>query len=273
MILGMVVLVIIFLFCLGLIIGSFLNVVIYRTIHGEQWVKGRSRCDNCHKEIAWYDNLPLLSYILLKGKCRYCGKKIAVQHFAIEIMTGCLFVWWYAIGFGFFRLAQAPHLYIQPFFWLIVGILLLIIFVTDWLYQIIPDWANITLGALALSYRLYLGYSGAMQWRDVWLAIITGLGLAAFLLLLFAITRGRGMGLGDVKFAIVMGLLLGWPRAAIAMFLAFVLGAVFGLIMIALKQKKLKERIAFGPFLIMGTAIALVWGETIWQNYLRWSGL
>jgi prepilin signal peptidase PulO-like enzyme (type II secretory pathway) len=257
----------------GLIVGSFLNVVIYRTIHGEQWVKGRSRCDYCHKEIAWYDNIPLFSYLFLRGRCRYCGKKIAFQHFAIELMTGALFVWWYAIGFAFFQLSQTPLLFIQPVFWLIVGILLLIIFVTDWMYQIIPDYANIGLGLLALFYRLYLSATGAMQWRDFWLSIITGVVLMAFLGLLWLITKGKGMGLGDVKFALVMGILLGWPRGLIAMFLAFILGAIWGGLMIVLKYKTLKQRIAFGPFLVLGTAAALIWGNALWRWYTGWMGM
>jgi prepilin signal peptidase PulO-like enzyme (type II secretory pathway) len=269
----MVLLVIICLFIFGLIVGSFINVVIYRTIHGEQWVKGRSRCDHCKHVIAWYDNIPLLSFIVLRGKCRYCHKKIALQHFVIELMTGVLFVWWYVIGFAFFRLTQTPHLVIQPLFWLVVGVFLLIIFVTDWLYQIIPDYANLTLGLLALAYRLYLTGTGAMQHRDFWLAVGVGLGLTAFLGALWAITKGRGMGFGDVKFAMVMGVLLGWPRGLVAMFLAFVVGAVFGIIMIGLRLKKLRERIAFGLFLILGTAIALLWGNSLWDQYMRILGI
>ena len=260
------------LFVFGLIVGSFLNVVIYRTIRGEQWVKGRSRCDHCRKIIPWYDNLPLLSYVWLRGRCRFCHKRITPQHFAIEIMTGFLFVWWYAIGFAFFKLSQSPHLFIQPAFWLVVGILLLIIFVTDWLYQIIPDFANWGLGILALGYRAYLTVSGAMQPQDFWLAIGMGVALLAFLGLLWLITRGRGMGFGDVIFAFVMGVLLGWPRGLVGIMLAFVLGALVGLMLVLMKFKKLKERIAFGPFLVLGTGIALIWGNELWVGYMKMLG-
>jgi prepilin signal peptidase PulO-like enzyme (type II secretory pathway) len=260
------------LFIFGLVVGSFLNVVIYRTIHGEGWVSGRSRCDHCRKIIAWYDNIPLLSYLILRGRCRYCHKKIAVQHFALELLTGFLFVWWYAIGFAFFKLSATPHLFIQPLFWLLVGVFLLIIFVTDWLYQIIPDYANVVLGILALGYRLYLAKTGAMQMGDFWLSLVMGIGLSAFLGLLWIFSKGRGMGLGDVKFAIVMGILLGWPRGLVAMMLAFVIGASIGIVMIVLKLKKFKEKIAFGPFLILGTVVALVWGNQIWQGYMKLLG-
>lgn len=264
---GMVLLAVIFLFFIGAVIGSFINVLITRSIEGEDWIRGRSRCDSCKKEIAWYDNIPLLSYAILNGKCRYCRKPISIQHPAIEMLTGLLFVWWYAIGFAFFKLAQAPYSIIQPLFWLVVGILLLIIFLTDWLYQIIPDWANTCLAILALVYRFYLSVTGAMRWEDFWLAIVMGLALSGFLAGLYFLTKGRGMGLGDVKFAMGMGLLLGWPRGLIALFIAFILGALVGVIMILLGWKKMKERIAFGPFLVLGTAVSLVWGANLWLWY------
>jgi leader peptidase (prepilin peptidase) / N-methyltransferase len=261
-----------FLFAIGLIIGSFLNVLISRTVWGEDWVSGRSRCDHCKKPIAWYDNIPLLSYLMLLGRCRYCRKKIAIQHPAIELMTAFLFIWWYVIGFTFFTLAGEPFFIVQPAFWLIVGILMLVIFVADWLYQIIPDFANFLLIGLAIAYRLYLTLSGVMQWQDFWLAIATGMGMMLFLGALWAFTKGRGMGFGDVKFALGMGVLLGWPRALVALLLAFWLGALVGTVFLVFKVKSLKDKIAFGPFLIIGTAIALIFGNQLWGMYLRLMG-
>jgi len=255
------------LFILGTIVGSFVNVVIYRTVEGEDWVRGRSRCDRCRKTIKWYDNIPLFSYLFLQGKCRYCQKTISIQHPVIELITGLLFVWWYAIGFTFFRLVAAPLTIIQPMFWLIVGILLLIIFMSDWLYQVIPDYANYGLGVLAILYRLYLSLSGAMRWQDFWLALLTGIVMFLILFTIWAVTRGRGMGFGDVKFAFVMGVLLGWPRAGVALFLAFMLGAIVGIVLLLFKVIKPRQRIAFGPFLILGTAISLIWGTGIWGWY------
>lgn len=256
-------------FIFGLIIGSFLNVLIYRTIHGESPWTGRSRCDFCRRKINWYDNIPLLSYLMLRGKCRYCKKKITTQHLTIELLTGMLFVWWYVMGSAFFQLTQTPLLYLQPLFWLMVGILLLIIFVTDWLYQIIPDYATIALGILAFLYRLYLSYKGVMHWQDFWLAILSGFVLMGILGFLWWITRGRGMGFGDVKFALVMGWLLGWPRSLIAFFLAFVLGAFVGVLLIVFGKKKMRSKIAFGPFLVLATLLALMYGNQLWQWYMR----
>jgi prepilin signal peptidase PulO-like enzyme (type II secretory pathway) len=242
--------------------------MIQRTVNGEDFVRGRSRCDNCRKEIAWYDNIPLVSYILLRGKCRYCKQKIAFQHFAIELVTGVLFVWWYAVGFAFFRLSQEPLQIVQPAFWLMVGIFLLIIFATDWVYQIIPDYATIGLVVLAFFYRVYITMNGAMHPKDFWWTLASGVLLMLLMFGIWWVTKGRGMGFGDVKFALPMGWLLGWNRALVALFLAFVIGAVVGLLLIGLNVKHMKSKIAFGPFLVLATGISLIWGHDIWGWYM-----
>src|SRR5690606_6340143 len=145
----------------------------------------------------------------------------------------------------------------QPLFWLLIAILLLIIFVIDWQYYIIPDFAVWGIGLLALGYRLYLGINGAMRWQDVWSTLLVGFGLMAFFWSLHWLTKGKGMGFGDVKYALGMGWLLGWPRALIGVFAAFLLGAMVGLALIGLQKRKLKQRIPFGPFLVAGTVLAL----------------
>src|SRR5260221_77051 len=129
------------LFLFGAVIGSFLNVVIYRTMAGEPWTRGRSHCETCGKMVHWFDNIPLISYFILRGKCRACRAPIAITHPVIEFLTGSLFIWWYWGGTFFFRLTQQPFHYVQPLFWLLVGILLVIIFFADALYFIIPDEA------------------------------------------------------------------------------------------------------------------------------------
>jgi len=257
------------LFVLGLVIGSFLNVLIYRTVHGEDFVHGRSKCPHCKHTIFWYDNIPLISFLVLGGKCRNCKTKISWRYPAIELLSGLLFVWWFFVGFTFFRLSQAPLDVIQPLFWLSVGLMLLIIFATDWLYQIIPDYANLILGVLAVGYRTYLALTGAMRWEDFVMTLLTGFILSGFLFLLWWFTKGRGMGFGDVKYALVMGILLGWPRALVGIFLAFISGALAGLILILSGYKKMREKIAFGPFLVLGTLLALIWGSKLWDWYIH----
>jgi leader peptidase (prepilin peptidase)/N-methyltransferase len=257
------------LFIFGTVIGSFLNVIIYRTIQGETWVKGRSKCESCHKQIKWYDNIPLLSYFLLKGQCRYCGNIISLSHPVIEFLTGVMFVWWYWGGSFFFRLTHQPFRYVQPIFWLMVGLLLLVIFFSDLIYYIIPDEAVIILTALTLFYRIWLIMSHVMQPVDFYRAILGALIASGFFGALWLFTKGKGMGLGDVKFAIPFGLLLGWPNFLVGLFLAFIFGSVVSLSLIAVGRKKFRQTVPFGPFLILSTVVTLVWGTQIMHWYLH----
>lgn len=260
-----------FLFAFGCVIGSFLNVVIYRTLNEESFITGRSRCDHCKKTIAWYDNIPLVSFLVLKGKCRYCKKPISPTHLVVELLTGVLFVWWYFGGFFFFKffqLTEHPFQLIQPMFWLLVGIFLLIILVTDAISYLIPDYAVGSLFVLALLYRISLVAFGIMRPVDFGLSLLGTLLITVFFFSLWYFTKGRGMGFGDVKYCLPMGLLLGWPIMLVGVFMSFVIGAVVGLAMIGLKKKTMKAVIPFGPFLVVGTVIALVYGDPIMQWYL-----
>lgn len=255
-------------FVIGLCVGSFVNVVIYRTLHGMSPYKGRSICDNCKRQLTWYENIPLVSYVVLGGKCRTCKKQIDWSYPVVEFATGLLFLWWASLGVAFFRLSTFPHLYLQPAFWLVVGIILVLVFFVDWLYGIIPDFAVATLGLLTLGYRVYLVTTGVMQASDFWLSVLAGLVSGLFFLALYLGTRGKGMGFGDVKFSVVMGFLLGYPKAIVGFFVSFLIGAVVGVGVLLYKKKMRGQRVPFGPFLILGLVIALVWGEEIWRWYM-----
>lgn len=265
-------LVILFLFVMGLVWGSFLNVVIYRMSNGSSFAKGRSKCPKCKHPIPWYMNIPLLSFFFLKGQCAFCHKKISIQYPVIEFLTGIFFVWWFVVGFNFFKLVGNPWSFIQPVFWLSVGLVLLAILVTDLLYMIIPFGLNLTLFTLALAYRVALTGFGIMNRIDFINAILAGAGICLLLIMLqFAtkkIKKVDGFGLGDIYLVPSLGLLLGWPRIIPGMFLSFVLGSLVGIILIGLKKKKLSQYIPFGPFLILGTIISLVWGGAIWTWYV-----
>lgn len=260
--------VIILLVLLGLSIGSFLNVVIYRMVHEESFVSGRSKCPHCKKTIAWYDNIPLVSYFILKGRCRHCRKPISWRYPVIETITAFLFVWWYFIGFAFFKLSERPLIFIQPIFWLIVGICLILVMFSDLFFGIIPDGVLVVLTGIAVVYRSILFYRGVMQPVDFWLTLAGAIGACAFLGSLWLITKKKGMGFGDVKYAFPMGLLLGWPGIAVGMFLSFISGAVVGVVLIAAQKKKIKQTIPFGPFLVLGTFITLVFGNALLSWYL-----
>ena len=265
-------LVILFIFVMGLVWGSFLNVVIFRTSHGTSPLSGRSICPKCKHQLAWFYNIPLLSFLWLRGKCAYCKKPISIRYPIIEFLTGVLFVWWFVMGFNFFKLAGSPWTFIQPVFWLAVGMVMLSIFMTDMLYTVIPFSLNLMLFSLALFYRVGLTGFGIMQTADFVRAILSGVGLCSFFLLLQFLTKKikkvDGFGLGDIYLAPSLGLLLGWPKIITGVFLAFVLGALTGLVLILSGKKKMNQYLAFGPFLIIGTVLALLWGNTILNWYI-----
>ncbi len=258
----------IFLFILGTVVGSFLNVIIMRSITGQQWVKGRSVCDFCHKPLKWYDMFPLLSFVFHKGKSRCCGKNLSISHPVIEFLTGTLFVWWYWGGALFFQLTRAPFSLIQPAFWLFVGLLLIIIFFIDLYEMVIFDWSVSVLGFLAFFYRVALVMTGIMQEADFFNALVMGLVIMLFYWVLWFVTRGRGMGFGDVKLSFPLVLLLGAQQALVATFMSFVIGAIVGLGLIMGGKKKFGQHLPFGPFMIIGTLIGLVWGDVLINWYV-----
>lgn len=260
-------------FIFGLVAGSFLNVVVYRVLTGDSPFKGRSKCPKCKRQIAWYDNMPLLSFVMLGGRCRWCHKKISIRYPLLELLTGMLFVWWFGMGQIFFRLTQQPYTIIQPGFWLIVGIGLVSLLVADLWWSVLPDVFTIGLAVLAFLYRFLLTLAGIMKLPDFLGAIGAGLLAAGFFAALIIGTRGKGMGWGDVKLAVLMGLLLGWPRILVALFVSFLTGAIVGIILILIGKKRFGQTVPFGPFLIMGTGAALVWGEKIISMYLKMMGI
>lgn len=253
--------IIIFLF--GLCVGSFLNVLIYRLPRSLP-ITGRSFCPDCKKKIAWYDNLPLLSFILLKGRCRFCQSPISIQYPLVELLTAFFTIF----NFQFSRPPDGQTIFnefsiFQLSFNLFVTYALIVVFFTDLRYQIIPD--GIVYPAIALTgiFRVYQGVSGKITG---WEALAAGLGAAGFFWLLYLMTHGRGMGFGDVKLAGLMGLVLGFPRIIVALYLAFLTGALVGVILVITGRKKLKSGIPFGPFLVIGTLFSFFEREILWEK-------
>jgi len=255
------------LFFFGASVGSFLNVVIYRTRTGKSWVSGRSQCESCKKQIAWYDNIPLFSFAVLRGKCRRCHKILSISHPIVEGLTGTLFVWWYLVGFFFFQLSQQPFTMLQPLFWLVVGIVLLFIFIYDYRYYIIPDWTVVALTAMALLYRIALVLAGIMRQEDFFWTVFGAVAASGFFYFIWLVTKRKGIGFGDVKLAAPLGLLMGWPVVWVGLWLSTVVGAVVGLLLILFGKAQFGKPIPFGPFLIIGTLLALLWGDTLISWY------
>ncbi len=251
-------------FLLGICLGSFLSVVLYRLRRGGSALKGRSVCDHCRKKIAWYDNIPLLSFLLLGGRCRSCKKPINPEYPLIELIIGIEFVWIYwllKMNFNFFNWIEGWYSFALLAYWLVLFAGMIAIAIYDLKYQLIPDQILLPLTAVAFL-RLFVSHQ--------WLVLPAAFGSMAFLGLLRLFTRGKGMGWGDVKLGFLMGLVLGWPLVVTAYFLAFLTGAIAGVILIIVKHKKLKSKIAFGPFLALGLVIAKLWGWPLWQWYWQW---
>lgn len=250
-------------FFLGAAVGSFLNVMISRSIKGEDWVRGRSRCDYCQKTLSWFDMIPLLSYIAYRGKSRCCHKKLSIQHPIVELLTGLLFVWWVTMGTVFFRLVMHPLSTLQPIYWLLMGIILIGIFVMDMFYGLIPTTFVYMGVVMTIVYRIILGFSHVYQWTDLVMSLLAAFMTWLFFYFLRYITKGRGMGEGDVILAIFMGLVLSFPKIYAGLLISFVTGAIVSTLLLAIKVKKMRSTIPFGPFMVIGMILALVIGDRI----------
>ncbi len=231
-------------FVVGLAWGSFLNVLIDRLPKGESVVWGRSRCDYCKKPLRWFELIPILSYIIQKGRCRRCHKRLSFQYPLIECMT----------GIGFVSLSSISHSWSLLLSHSILFSAFLVIFVADFKYQIIPD-SMILVGIFAAIIPFLTTYTYQLAATN---HLLAAFGVTVMFFLLWGVTRGRGMGLGDVKLVFLLGLLLGYPGIIVALYIAFLTGAIVGVILVVVRKKSLKSNIAFGPFLIIGTLIALV---------------
>ncbi len=221
-------------FLLGLCVGSFLNVLAQRLPRGEPVLWGRSHCDYCKKSLRWFELIPVVSFVLLGGRCQRCHRRLSIQYPLVELAT--------AIGFLYLFAHQFPLLLYLLFSSLVV------IFVADLREQIIPDS------------MIAAGIIGSFGTR---IHVVPALGSFAFLYLLWAATGGRGMGFGDVKLAFLMGLFLGFPVVVVAFYIAFLTGALVGVILILTGKKKWKSKIAFGPFLILGTVGASLFSDGV----------
>lgn len=270
-----------FFLILGLIVGSFLNCLIYRLEKRKNFVFGRSFCPKCNHQLSFFDLIPLLSFFLLKGKCRYCSQKISWQYPLVEITTGLLFISIFHFQFSIFNQISF-FAFLKLFYYLLIGSFLIAIFVYDLKHYLIPDKIVYPAIIIVFLYQLFKSLEFIIwNFFGIWkleienlepliLSIISAAGAAAFFLLIVLISRGRWMGLGDVKLAFLMGLFLGYPHILLALFFSFFLGAIIGIILVIFKKKTLKSEIPFGPFLVAGTFLAFFFGEKIinfWTNF------
>jgi leader peptidase (prepilin peptidase)/N-methyltransferase len=242
----------------GLLIGSFLNVVIWRVPRGESVVSPPSHCPRCNAHIAPLDNIPVVSWLVLRGRCRHCGNPISPRYPAVELLTGLLFAG-SAAYFG--PVAELPaYLYLCA-----VGVALALI---DLDVKRLPD--VLTLPSYGVGLALLGAASGVHH--DAWSLARACIGMAALFAFYFtvAIIAPRGMGFGDVKLSGVIGLYLawlGWAELAVGAFAAFVVGALVGIGLVIFSGAGRKTKVPFGPFMLVGAAIGIVAGHPIASAY------
>lgn len=282
------------LFILGAAFGSFINVVALRYdpdkfVFGRNAIGGRSRCPHCGKELRWHELLPVLSFVLQAGRCRSCNARLSLQYPVVEILSGLILVF-VPRGFsGYFFLFPASYLpaiayYLLIVLWILAFLVLLLVSLIDFRLRLIPDELSVLLvllgAAIALvvapywsevsvsfigSYSFLFGMRG-----DIWLNHLAAAALgAAFPGFLVLITRGRGMGLGDVKLGFALGALFGWPEIILVLIFGFIFGSIVGLAAIALGRKTMKSFVPFGPFLAAAAVFVFFWGYEAVDFYFR----
>lgn len=247
--------IIIFLF--GVIIGSFLNVCIYRIPREESVVFPSSHCTYCSTPLKWYDLIPVLSYLIIKGKCRYCRGDISPQYPIIEILNGII----YAILYFHFGLSL-DFLYFS-----IIISTLLVISIIDYYHQIIPDNLLAFIIIITILYRfvIYFTYETSISLMDS----IIGFLAAGLLFLIIALVSNGGMGGGDIKLIALLGFILGLKRIILNILLSFIIGATVSILLLVSGRKNRKDAIPFGPFINFSFLISALWGESLIMFYIK----
>lgn len=289
-----IILLYILIFCVGLLFGSFLNLVSDRSVNGEPILVGRSHCGACKKPLSPIDLVPLLSFMFNKGKCRYCKDKLSYIYPLSEFVTGLVFV----ILAYFSKVLEINNLNVLLSFLYLMGVacFYIILFLTDIKYRLIPNKVVLSaigfvfVGMLVLlvvryggmyinlcndSFGKYLLKTDFLQsqvlnsLKSIGFTLISTIGIASFFIFLIWVTKGKGMGGGDVTLGILIGLFNGFPNNIIAIFLGFVFGSLVSLLLILVRKKTLKDTVPFGPFLILGSVVAYFWGAQLLNTYFN----
>jgi len=241
----------ILIFVFGLLIGSFLNVCIYRLPQNQSIITPPSHCTTCNTRLKPWDLIPVISYLLSRGHCRYCNATFSPRYALVELLTASLFVWCLQI-FGV-SILLVKALILTSFFIVITFI--------DYDHQLILDKVLLYLSGAGVAINLW---TGSVNPLDMLIAALLGGGL----LLIIALVSGGGMGGGDIKFAAALGLCFGWQYLLLTLFLAFILGGVGGAFLLIVKLKSRKDFIPFGPFIALGALFTLLYGNNIITWYM-----
>jgi len=248
--------IIVFVLIFGLIVGSFLNCLVYRLYHDVSLL-GRSFCPHCLKKIAWYDNIPVFSYILLLGRCRHCRRTISWQYPAVELFTALLFLLTWPGDMGL-----TNFFWLLLYNWLLVSVLI-IISIYDSRWQLIPVSVITVTGLILLIVNIILGEP------VIFIGALALLG-ATFFGIQYLLTKGRGIGEGDIWLGAFLG--LAFPHLGqffLIIFITYLLGAAVGIYLMISEHRQARSAIALGPFLALAAFIVLVWGEPLLAWYLQ----
>jgi len=242
-------------FLFGTLIGSFLNVCIYRIPEGLSVVRPASRCPECFEPIRWYQNIPILSWLVLRGKCGQCGASISIRYAAVEMLTGLLFVMVVTVfGFSFVSFIYAVF----------IASMVVITFI-DIDHQIIPD--AISLPGIIVGF-IFSFFNPSLAWSDSIFGILLGGGSLYVVAFIYELlTKKEGMGGGDIKLLAMIGAFLGWKSILPIIFISSLLGTIVGIPLMLFKGETSKFAIPFGPFLALAAVVYLFFGEAIVQWY------
>jgi len=258
-----------FLFVFGVIVGSFLNVVALRyggkgRLFSLEKLWGRSRCRSCRRNLKWYELVPLISFAIQLGRCRSCHRRLSWQYPIVELASGAAFLLFYYFDYS-----------VVGVIWVLAALAMILLAAIDWRLQIIPDQTNLFLAGLGVvlgllgadsflkNYGEWMALTGDFWW-DRLLAALIAMAFFGFIILA---SRGKAMGVGDLKLAGALGLLLGWPDVVLALAIAFVLGAIVGIFSLLIGKKGMKSIIPFGPFMVAGVFVHILFGYQIANWY------
>ena len=242
---------------LGILFGSFMAAWIYRQCHNASILRGRSTCTTCQGAIAWYDNIPIVSFLCLHGTCRNCSAPISNRYLLIEAVTGVFFLF---VAYIHIQSGLVPSLLARD---LVITFFLLYVFLYDFWYMEI--WSEQTIypavGIFVVSAMLGLADPQSML-------IGAGIG-GGFFFLQYSLSKGRWVGGGDVRLGFFMGIILGWPLIVLALMLAYVVGAFIVLPFLITKKTHMAAKIPFGTYLAVATFATMLWGDMIWAWYIN----
>ncbi len=248
--------------------------VVLRLKDGQK-ITGRSHCPKCGHILKWYENIPLLSFLILKGRCSKCRQKISWQYPLVEFFAGFLFLVSFLIARGHWEAGAGGSIYyfiiLLFYYWLGISFLILI-FTFDLKYYLIPDKislpAIVAILAFQIALLIFRNQSFNFLISNFLFLAFSAIIIGGFFALQFILSKGKWIGGGDIRLGFLMGIILGWPLSLLALFLAYILGLLVCLPLLVLKKKGLKSEVPFGAFLTVATLIVLFWGQQLLDWYL-----